>query len=131
MLTSFNIILPFSSSHLYLSKQARKPGVCWPLIQATSSNNLQQPSARDYPLTTIKTQAIFSSTWESYTALPRKISLVSIKCLLHTFSMSMTSSLRISEPNFEKVSILLLQDSHKIINPSLTIRHLCDHLLVM
>lgn len=127
MLTAFNIILPFSSSHLYLSKQARKPVICWPLIQATSSNNLQQPSARYYPLTTIKTQAIFSSTWESYIAPPRKVSLMSSKCVLHTFSMRMTSSLWISEPNFEEVSILLLQDSHKIINPSLTIRHLCAH----
>ena len=127
MLTAFNIILLLSSSHLYLSKQARMPGVCWPLIQATSSNNLQQPSARYYPLTTIKTQAIFSSTCESYIAPPRKISLMSSKCFLHTFSMCMTSSLWISEPNFEEVSILLLQDSHKIINPSLTIRHLCAH----
>lgn len=127
MLTAFNIILPFSSSDLYLSKQARQPGVCWPLIQVTSSNNSYQPSARYYPLTTIKTQAIFSSTGESYTALPRKISLVSIKCFLHTFSMCMTSSLWISEPNFEEVSILLLQDSHKIINPSLTIKHLHAH----
>lgn len=107
LMTACNIIPHFSSSDLHLSKQVRKPGVCWPLIPAMSSNNLQQPSARSYSLTTIKTQVIFTSVWEIYPLLsPQNL----IACVCHPHSQYPNQFL-------ERSQFCFFRGSHKITNP--------------